>query len=138
MTTRGRTTERLTTRARTTARSTATMIKQVIQLTKNKDSVVGVKTMIQKLTTPSGRNNRGPAGDCDGVENFVKTFIEKLNKNPRADVSSEYTNIIGTELEAGSCKNSKLNTYVDELDTITTTITKEIKTLQDQIKGKWN
>ena len=72
------------------------------------------------------------------VENLVKTFTEKLNKNPRADVSSEYNDIVGIELEAGSCQYSTLNTYVDVLDIIITTITKEVKTVQDQIEGKWN
>ena len=134
-------TTRITTKVRTTARFTTTILninnlkQDLNKLFKNKESISGVKNKIIDLTASSSRNNRDPPKDCSGVEKLVRTFTEKLKKNSKADVSSEYTDIKGVQLKAGSCKNSKLNTYVDELDTIINTIAKEITTLQDQLKG---
>ena len=138
-----RTTASIITKAKTTARRTTsasigTKISNLNKLIKNKESISGVKNKIIDLTASSSRNNRDPPKDCSGVEKLVRTFTEKLKKNSKADVSSEYTDINGVQLTAGFCKNSALNNYVDELDTITNIITEEIKTIQVQIKGKWN
>ena len=110
------------------------------KLSENKDSISDVKTKINDLTTASRRNNREPPKDCSGVVKLVETFTKKLKKNPKADVSSEYEDINGVQMTDGACIDSKLKlkSYVGELDTITIIITNEIKTLQVQIKGKWN
>ena len=79
------------------------------------------------------RNNRDPPKDCSGVEKLVKTFTEKLMKNSKADVSSEYDRIKLTKIKP--CK--KLNDYVDELKKIVKNIEEDIKELQAELKSKW-
>ena len=133
------TTTTTTTTTSTTNASVATIKSIVAQLTKSKEQVSGVKNKIIKLTTSSNRNKRGPPTDCNGVIVLVKIYTEKLQiYSHHIDMTSEYTDIIGVKLEAGSCANTKLTNYVTTLTIITTTIDNDIKTHQDHLEGKWN
>jgi len=121
----------------TCSSSSSTLLTSLGTLSTNNGSANGAKTKLKSLSTASGRHHRAVPTTCAGVATVAGTFTTKLEQNSAANVTSEYADINGVTLAAGSCTSiaTTLNGYVTRLDVIISLIATEIATIQSQLES---